>query len=58
MSSLSGHIAAETYASPSAELAFLNTGFAAVARNALPSFFPAVFRYELQPDPVRSFVAQ
>jgi hypothetical protein len=46
-----GTIAAETYASPSAELRFLNTGFAAVARNALPSFFPAVFRYELQPPP-------
>ena len=45
-----GSIAAKTYASPSAELAFLNTGFAAVARNALPSLFPAVFRYELQPE--------
>jgi hypothetical protein len=41
----SGSIAEETYASPSAELPFLNTGFAAVARNALPTFFPAVFRY-------------
>jgi hypothetical protein len=45
-----GSIAAGTYASPSAELRFLNTGFAAVARNALPSLFPAVFRYELQPE--------
>lgn len=46
-----GVIAAQTYASPSSELRFLNTGFAVVARNALPSFFPAVFRYELQPSP-------
>jgi len=45
-----GIIKAMTYASPSAELPFLNTGFAAVARNALPSMFPAVFRYELQPE--------
>jgi hypothetical protein len=44
-----GSIANHTYASPSSELPFLPTGFAAVARNALPSFFPAVFRYELQP---------
>jgi hypothetical protein len=33
-----GSIANDTYASPSAELPFLQTGFAAVARNALPSF--------------------
>jgi hypothetical protein len=39
-----------TFASPSSELQFLPTGFAAVARNALPSFFPAVFRYELAPN--------
>jgi hypothetical protein len=45
-----GIILAKTYASPSEELPFLNTGFAAVARNALPSLFPAVFRYELQPE--------
>jgi hypothetical protein len=44
-----GTIGAGTYASPSSELIFLPTGFAAVARNALPSFFPAVFRYEIQP---------
>ncbi len=44
-----GKIGAKTYASPASELPFLPTGFAAVARNALPSLFPAVFRYELQP---------
>jgi hypothetical protein len=49
-----GVIGAQTYASPSAELRFLNTGFAVVARNALPSFFPAVFRYELQPAASRT----
>jgi hypothetical protein len=42
-------IAPSTFASPSSELPFLPTGFAAVARNALPSLFPAVFRYELGP---------
>jgi hypothetical protein len=46
-----GTIAIGTFASPSSELPFLPTGFAAVARNALPSFFPAVFRYELAPVP-------
>lgn len=38
-----------TFASPSAEVPFNPTGFAAVARAALPSFFPAVFRWEIQP---------
>lgn len=42
-------IAAETYAAPESELFFAPTGFAAVARYALPQIFPAVFRWELQP---------
>jgi len=41
-----------TFASPESELPFLQTGFAAVARNALPSFFPACFQYTLTPKPV------
>jgi hypothetical protein len=41
-----------TFASPKSELTFLPTGFAAVARNALPSFFPACFQYELTPQPI------
>ena len=45
-----GQIAPWTFASPSLELPFIPTGFAAVARAALPSFFPAVFRWALQPD--------
>lgn len=44
-----GEIEQGTFASPESELSVLPTGFAAVARNALPSFFPAVFRYELEP---------
>jgi len=43
-------IAPQTYAAPSSELAFAPTGFAAVARYALPLYFPAVFRWELQPQ--------
>jgi len=46
-----GAIAAGTYASPASELPFMTTGFGAVARAALPSYFPAVFRYELKPAP-------
>jgi len=42
-------IAPGTYASPSTETLFMPTGFSAVARNALPSFFPACFRHEIQP---------
>ncbi|HZX81980.1 MAG TPA: hypothetical protein VFF19_00350 [Reyranella sp.] len=41
-----------TFASPMSERIFLPTGFAAVARNALPSFFPACFQYELTPQPI------
>lgn len=42
-------IAAETYASPASEAPFAPTGFAAVARFALPNLLPACFRWELQP---------
>ena len=48
---LGSTIAKDTYASPESELDFLPTGFAAVARAALPSFFPACFRYKLTPQP-------
>jgi hypothetical protein len=43
-------IAKDTYAAPASELPFAPTGFAAVARFALPSLLPACYRYELQPD--------
>jgi hypothetical protein len=42
-------IAADTYAAPASEVPFAPTGFAAVARFALPNLMPACFRYELQP---------
>jgi hypothetical protein len=42
-------VVVNTFASPHAEVPFIPTGFAAVARTALPSFFPAVFRYEIKP---------
>jgi hypothetical protein len=42
-------IAADTYASPASEAPFAVTGFAAVARFALPNLMPACFRWELQP---------
>jgi hypothetical protein len=38
-----------TFAGPEAELKLIETGFAAVARAALPSFFPHVFRWKLEP---------
>jgi hypothetical protein len=44
-----GSVASGTYASPATELPFVTTGFGAVARAALPSYFPAVFRYVFQP---------
>jgi hypothetical protein len=44
-------IAADTYAAPASEVPFAPTGFAAVARFALPNLMPACFRYELQPAP-------
>jgi hypothetical protein len=43
------NIAADTYASPASEAPFAVTGFAAVARFALPNLMPACFRWELQP---------
>ncbi|MEP7365202.1 MAG: hypothetical protein ABI972_18265 [Acidobacteriota bacterium] len=42
-------IAKDTYAAPASEVNFAPTGFAAVARFALPNLLPACFRYELQP---------
>jgi hypothetical protein len=42
-------IAPDTYASPASEAPFAVTGFAAVARFALPNLMPACFRWELQP---------
>lgn len=42
-------IAKETYAAPASEVPFAPTGFAAVARFALPNLMPACYRYELQP---------
>lgn len=42
-------IAQDTYAAPASEAPFALTGFAAVARFALPNLMPACFRYELQP---------
>jgi hypothetical protein len=42
-------IAKDTYASPASEAPFAPTGFAAVARFALPNLMPACFRWELQP---------
>lgn len=44
-----GSIAPGTFAAPASELPFMPTGFAAVARCALPNPFPACFRWELQP---------
>ena len=43
-------IAQDTYAAPASEAPFAVTGFAALARFALPTLLPACFRYELQPD--------
>lgn len=43
-------VAQWTFAAPKSEVPFIDTGFSAVARTALPSFFPAVFRWELQPQ--------
>jgi hypothetical protein len=44
-------IAKDTYAAPASEVPFAPTGFAAVARFALPNLMPACYRYELQPAP-------
>lgn len=44
-----GTVLPGTFAAPMSELAFMPTGFSAVARCALPNPFPACFRWELQP---------
>lgn len=44
-----GNVDPWTFASPEAELKLIETGFAAVGRAALPSFFPHVFRWKLEP---------
>ncbi len=46
-----GTIKADTFAAPASELPLVPSGFAAVARYALPNLLPACFRYELQPRP-------
>jgi hypothetical protein len=43
-------IVQDTYAAPASEAPIAVTGFAAIARFALPTLLPACFRYELQPD--------
>jgi hypothetical protein len=45
-----------TFAGPEAELKMIETGFAAVGRAALPSFFPHVFRWKLEPPPNTSML--
>lgn len=45
------NVAKDTYAAPALEVPFAQTGFAAVARFALPNLMPACYRYELQPLP-------
>jgi hypothetical protein len=40
-----------TYAAPQSETPYVPTGFSAVARYALPSLFPACWRWEIQPKP-------
>lgn len=45
-----GTVTPGTYAAPASELPFMPTGLAAVARCALPSLFPARWRWELQPE--------
>ncbi len=49
-------VAANTYFSPPLELPFLTTGLNVVGRCALPCYFPAVFRWEIEPaarQPIR-----
>jgi hypothetical protein len=46
-----GWIKDGTYAAPSSEAQFVATGFGAVARFALPTLWPARWRWELQPVP-------
>jgi hypothetical protein len=42
-------ISAGTYGCPASEIPFIPTGFAAVGRFALPSLFPAIYRWEIKP---------
>jgi hypothetical protein len=42
-------VAPWTFVSPSSEVPFAPTGFSAVSRMALPSFFPAMFRHRINP---------
>jgi hypothetical protein len=42
-------IAADTFAAPESEMPLTPSGFSAVARFALPSLFPARWRWELKP---------
>jgi hypothetical protein len=44
-----GRIVKDTYAAPSSEAPFAPTGFGAVARFALPTLWPARWRWEIQP---------
>lgn len=46
-----GIVKAGTYAAPASELAMVPSGFSATARYALPTLFPACWRWELQPVP-------
>lgn len=49
-----GTVAANTYFSPSSELRFLTTGLNVVGRCALPCYFPAVFRWRIEPATVQT----
>jgi hypothetical protein len=46
----SSNVLPETYAAPYSEAQFVPTGFGAVGRFALPSVFPACWRWEIQPN--------
>jgi hypothetical protein len=43
-------VAPWTFVSPRSEIPFATTGFSAVSRMALPSFFPAMFRWRINPQ--------
>jgi hypothetical protein len=43
-------VASWTFVSPRSEIPFAPTGFSAVSRMALPSFFPAMFRWRINPQ--------
>ncbi len=50
-------IEANTYAFPISEIPFIPTGLSVVGRYALPIYFPACFRWEIQPKPRTDFKA-